>query len=830
MKKGKKLLVLSTLLGIAIGTGGIIEYHDATQRIQDKDVMAYKIDANNILDNVYTQNGQRILPIIFKSADESVSRNKIINDFKAKGLTLKGNLPEIITTGVKLVTTNNETYNVVVFGDVDDSGEIDISDAHAILKHCIDDNLTGNYQIAANVHNDTDEIDISDAHRILMFCIESTDKLVLNAPVSDAENNVVTKIEMITQPTKKTYNYGENIDVSGGKIKITRASGKTESIDIKNNMVSGYNPKKVGEQTVTVTYEGKKITFKVNVIDPVTKIEMVVLPTKTTYNYGEDINVNGGKIKVIKASGITTIDMTRDMIKKYDSKVLGYQDVTVAYKGVTTTFKVNVKDVVTGIEIEALPTKLEYSLGDDIDVSGGKVKVIYASGKIDSKNMVESMITKYDSTKLGEQNVTVTYEGKTAIFKVNIKDTVTKIEMDTLPTKTTYNYGENINVNGGKIKVIKASGTKIVDITETMIVKYDSKILGFQNVVVEYGGKTTTFRVEVKDVITGIKIETLPTKLEYVVGEKIDVTGGKIKVINASGTLTQPIDLTEDMITKYDSTKLGEQDVIVTYEGKTATFKVTVTEPKEDEYITKFEITKEPSKLEYIVGENISVAGMVIKVTKSDGTQTELDLSNITISTNINDPYTSNTEVFADSRIITVSYKGKNEAGELTTFEDTFEITVVKPVENITVITGTTTGYMYDTLTSVATVESGEGELDITVNNLDWIVKDSKGNVIKDSKGTVINNEIEVTLEAVQFTKKVAINFRALREGIYTIIPKVGETEGQAIQITIDANNPIVTRIELGAISDENKFRIGQTRDINVEFIHEYETNVERCH
>ena len=124
MKKGKKLLVLSTLLGIAIGAGGIIEYHDATQKVHNKEIMAYKQDATNILDNVYTKDGKKLLPIIYTQSNKNITRNKIISDFKAKGLTIKNTVPENIGTGTQIIT-DKATYEVVIYGDINGDRMID---------------------------------------------------------------------------------------------------------------------------------------------------------------------------------------------------------------------------------------------------------------------------------------------------------------------------------------------------------------------------------------------------------------------------------------------------------------------------------------------------------------------------------------------------------------------------------------------------------------------------------------------------------------------------------------------------------------------------------
>ena len=68
---------------------------------------------------------------------------------------------------------------------------------------------------------------------------------------------------------------------------------------------------------------------------------------------------------------------------------------------------------------------------------------------------------------------------------------------------------------------------------------------------------------------------TAPTKTEYIVGDVLDLTGGKI-LVTYSDRSTNEIGLTAAMCTGFDSTKTGKQTITVYYEGKTAKFTVTV--------------------------------------------------------------------------------------------------------------------------------------------------------------------------------------------------------------------------------------------------------------
>lgn len=70
---------------------------------------------------------------------------------------------------------------------------------------------------------------------------------------------------------------------------------------------------------------------------------------------------------------------------------------------------------------------------------------------------------------------------------------------------------------------------------------------------------------------------TGPAKTEYIQGEKLDLSGLTVTAVYSDGS-TQEIQAGEGgyQISGYDANKIGEQTLKVTYEGKTAEFKVTV--------------------------------------------------------------------------------------------------------------------------------------------------------------------------------------------------------------------------------------------------------------
>ena len=141
--------------------------------------------------------------------------------------------------------------------------------------------------------------------------------------------------------------------------------------------------------------------------------------------------------------------------------------------------------------------------------------------------------------------------------------------------------------------------------TDGMVTGYDKTKVGEQTLTVTYEGQTATFKVTVTNNITGIEVKSAPSKLTYIKGENLDVSGGEITLTYQNRT-TKNIMMIEDMVTGYDKTKVGEQTLTVTYSGKTATFKVTVIELHEELEVTipeKYDVNEEKGYIEEIYPE-----------------------------------------------------------------------------------------------------------------------------------------------------------------------------------------------------------------------------------
>ena len=303
----------------------------------------------------------------------------------------------------------------------------------------------------------------------------------------------------ITKPTKLVYNVGETIDLTNGKVKEIMASGSaTSPVAMTNSQVTitGFDTTTVGAKTITVKYKGFTKTFSITVVDPTSSMVIKTLPDKLDYKYGEELDLTGGTIQITKTSGSTQIlNITKQMISGYNPKKLGSQVITVTYDGKTAEFSVNVEDYVKQLNIKK-PTKLEYEYGEELELDGGEVSVVMASGKISDKTaLTASMVEGYNKTKEGKQTLKVTYKGLSGKFDINVVDLVKAISMDKQPNKVKYNYGEELDVTGAVIKVIKSSGIYKIPVTKDMTSGYSATTPGTQIITVTYKNETTNFIV-----------------------------------------------------------------------------------------------------------------------------------------------------------------------------------------------------------------------------------------------------------------------------------------------------------------------------------------------
>jgi hypothetical protein len=155
----------------------------------------------------------------------------------------------------------------------------------------------------------------------------------------------------------------------------------------------------------------------------VVRIEITKLPTKTTYNSGESLNTAGMVVTATYEDG--TSKEVNGYTTSYDTLAVGQVPVTVTYKDKTATFTITVKPDVPAKTLSSIavtpPTKTTYNIGENFDPAGMVVTATYSDGSTEAVTVTAANISGFSSTTAGEKTVTVTYQDKTAEFKVNVQ-------------------------------------------------------------------------------------------------------------------------------------------------------------------------------------------------------------------------------------------------------------------------------------------------------------------------------------------------------------------------------------------------------------------------
>ena len=245
----------------------------------------------------------------------------------------------------------------------------------------------------------------------------------VSSPVIHVLVRGVTAIDVLSMPLVTQYHEGDALNILGLQIQATYSDGTTAVL--ADPSVLGIFPltlNNAGEQDITVSYQGKVCKFRVLVEASKDLVEVVHLPNRTTYEVGDTVDVTGLILKLTH-KGVETLITDGFTWSPRIVTAEGSRPITVILSdGNSTTFNVTVsaakKD--QSIQIDTLPSKLVYKVGESLDTSGMVLTVVTNkdSRTVDSGyTCTPSRFT--EATEI--QTVTVRYGSLTAVFTVRVE-------------------------------------------------------------------------------------------------------------------------------------------------------------------------------------------------------------------------------------------------------------------------------------------------------------------------------------------------------------------------------------------------------------------------
>ncbi len=294
--------------------------------------------------------------------------------------------------------------------------------------------------------------------------------------------------------------------------------------------------------------DGMRLTISKNnynikvITSPITDFNLVKQPSPAINGERRDTFVkdqvfdimNDGKIHIKRKNGNEQdITITKDMLSGYDMGQTGKQTVTLTFEDKTLTFDIEITDKqLDSIVWKDNKVQTEYLEGKETSLilNDSTIGLLYNNG-IEEAEVIPltlDMISDYDLSQVGEQQLTVTYKDKTLDLIINVlKKSPIGMAITTMP-KTVFVKDSTFSTIGGKLTVYYNNDTSNeVDLEENMCSGYNLSNTGDQLVTVEHEGMSSSYKITVVEALLGdvnrdgqINILDFNSIKRYITGDK----------------------------------------------------------------------------------------------------------------------------------------------------------------------------------------------------------------------------------------------------------------------------------------------------------------------
>lgn len=322
----------------------------------------------------------------------------------------------------------------------------------------------------------------------------------------------------VTSLPRLEYLKGQTFDLNNAKLTVYYADGTSKTIPLTYEMISEYNPQRLGEHILLVRYENASTNIKIRISNaPIVKVETVegIAPFKDEYIESQQLDITNLKLKIYYETGDPDIiDVTEDMVSGYDPDLIGRQELVIRYLDkYIATREVTVKPKsVINIQLQPEPSKKLYLVNEKIDaqgLEGGVLFIAYNNGYTEYKDLNELFPTQEDidnalvydtSIDVNREIVRLNYGGKYVNFdiKVLVKQAVA-FELISKPTQLQI-MGTDLSLRGGQLEITyNNETTEIVNMTDEKVIAsgYDKNTIGKQTITLSFTDVKEKFSFEI---------------------------------------------------------------------------------------------------------------------------------------------------------------------------------------------------------------------------------------------------------------------------------------------------------------------------------------------
>ncbi len=575
----KKILLILILIIIIIGMIIGLEPKIGTTiaSLISGDIKEY--DASNFAQDIFTQDNTKYVPIKLGGTDETVSKSDIENEFRKAGVSVKGYSSDRIGTGT-VVDTNYGKYTILIYGDTNGDGRVNILDAQRIVQHIVyggNSTLTGANKIAANVEKEKEnEINVLDSARIIKFIVYGN-SIIDSMPTSDIKNDHEKPVIKLNGDDTVRI----NVSTSSKPVEY-RDQGATAEDNVDHTVnskivtTSNVNMDKPGEYQVRYSVtdsngnKADEVVRTVIVENYVAGIKIDTPPTKVDFAKGEEIKLDGMKALAIMAYDdgqeieipIDEIEIT-PKVADTDKTDIDRQKITLTYRDVSTTLDITVTphvpifktsgDFLDKVGLNDTYTAPIVTAEDDQDGAPLNVTVSMSATASDGTitdlgECTQSQISNFiDTSELGTK-YTIKYTATNKLGNPNtLTKTVTVVDVirsvvfaaDSELENKNYLNGDKISLKGisaiinwrsGETTTLKYTRLKAYcdGSDEENIAKYNPNSVGAsQTITVKYKTKNPVTLEDEEHIVGTLQIE-VSKRLETVVNTKLPASVSEI--------------------------------------------------------------------------------------------------------------------------------------------------------------------------------------------------------------------------------------------------------------------------------------------------------------
>lgn len=450
------------------------------------------------------------------------------------------------------------------------------------------------------------------------------DEIVIT--VSEPADVTLSSISVATNPDKTAYIEGQKFDPTGLALRLTYSDGSDKVVTYQEHSADfTFVPTldtvlTTNVNHVSVSYQEKTVDVAISVAKKQLQSIVVKKEAKNKYVEGNTFDPTGlvlsavydnGQVEeIVYSPNNTNFTFSPSLQTKLQTTT---KEITIQYLDKKTTQPIQVaNNELDSISVVTAPTKVNYVVGQTFDPSGLVIREHYTNGTTKdiaytNANMQSFVFTPTTFTTAGSTTINIQHSGKQTAIRVMVeKKAVASISVKTPPKKVEYLRGEEFEAEGLVIQVTYNDGSQKMVVYKDAVKEFTitpSKLaIKDTNVTIQYGGKTTTQKVTVKErVITSISVLEKPTKLKYKEGEIFAPEGLILTLEYEDGLKVQTIYNESNKASfSFSPTPLSLEDTKVTigYGGKQTTINVLV--------VSKYENAKSESS-----DKKVSVEGNI---------------------------------------------------------------------------------------------------------------------------------------------------------------------------------------------------------------------------